>query len=113
MLGELYGTPWPDAPAARDIVLEIDVDGARQVLERCDDVVCILVVPPSEGEQHARLRGRGDPEERTQERLQLGRREIEVGRALASHVVVNDDLDRAVGEVARILDEERRSRAAR
>lgn len=107
MLGELYGTPLPEPPAGSDVVLEIDVQGAEQVLERCEDVVCILVVPPSEAVQEARLRGRGDAERRIEERLALGRHEIEVGRTFADHVVVNDDLDRAVAEVEAILEQER------
>jgi guanylate kinase len=103
VLGDLYGTPLPDPPAGADVVLEIDVEGARQVIERCDDVVCILLVPPSEKEQQARLLGRGDSEERTRERLELGRHEVELGRRLAQYIVVNDDLERAVGEIARIV----------
>ena len=110
VLGELYGTPLPDPPAGADLVLEIDVQGARQVLARCDDVVCILVVPPSEEAQEARLRGRGDSLARTEERLALGREEVDAGRALADYVVVNDDLERAVAEVEGILEDERRAR---
>jgi guanylate kinase len=112
VLGELYGTPLPDPPAGSDLVLEIDVQGAGQVLERCEDVVCILVVPPSEEAQSARMRGRGDPERRAEERLALGRQEIEVGRSIADYVVVNDDLERAVAEVEGILQRERAARRA-
>ncbi len=101
--GELYGTPWPDAPAGTDVVLEIDVQGAAQVLDRNPDAVVVLVVAPSVEEQAARMRARGDPEEHVAGRLALGRREEEQGRRLASHVVVNDDLDRAVDELAGIL----------
>lgn len=110
-LGHLYGTPLHDAPEGRDLVLEIDVNGAEQVRARHPGAVVILVVPPSEDEQRARLAGRGDDAAAAEARLALGRDEIARGRALADHVVVNDDLDRAVDEVAGIIAD-RRSRAA-
>ena len=44
ILGEYYGTPMPEPDGARDIVLEIDVQGARQVLKRCPDAYCVLVL---------------------------------------------------------------------
>lgn len=100
---ELYGTPWPDPPPGRDVVLEIDVQGAAQVLERHSDAVVVLVVAPSPEEQAARMRKRGDDEDHIVSRLALGREEEERGRRLAAHVVVNDDLDRAVDELASIL----------
>lgn len=100
---ELYGTPWPDAPPGKDVVLEIDVQGAAQVRKRHADVVVVLVVAPSPEEQAARMRKRGDTEEHIASRLALGRHEEEQGRRLAAHVVVNDDLDRAVGELAGIV----------
>ena len=61
VLGELYGTPMPDAPPGRDIVLEIDVQGARQVRERCTDVVCVLLVPPSPADEAKRMENAGTP----------------------------------------------------
>ena len=63
----------------------------------------ILVVPPSRAVQEQRLRGRGDSEEHVQRRLGVADTEEQIGRTLADHVVVNDDLDRAVGEVAGII----------
>lgn len=101
--GELYGTPWPDPPAGRDVVLEIDVQGAAQVVGRSPDAVVVLVVAPSVEEQAARMRARGDDEGHVASRLALGVKEEEQGRKLAAHVVVNDDLDRAVDELAGIL----------
>ncbi len=110
ILGEYYGTPVPDPPDDQDVVLEIDVQGAQQVLERCghDHVRCVLLVPPSREEQATRLRGRGDAEEQVQRRLALGEDELEAGRAFADAVVVNDDVERAVEELAAIIDEARR-----
>ena len=111
-LGNLYGTPMPDpqfgTDPAKDIVLVIEVQGAQQVLERVPDAVMILVVPPSRDAQAARLRARGDSEEWVQRRLASGVEEEAIGRRLAHHVVVNDDLDRAVDEVAAILARHRK-----
>jgi guanylate kinase len=102
-LGNLYGTPWPDPGEQRDVVLVIEVQGAQQVLEKVPDALLIFIVPPSQDAQAARLRARGDSEEQVRLRLASGVEEEQVGRRLAQHVVVNDDLDRAVAEVAGIL----------
>jgi len=108
ILGEYYGTPTPEPEPGRDIVLEIDVQGARQVLERCPQAYCVLVRAPSDEGQEQRLRSRGDPEEHIRRRLALGKREDAEGRALAQRVLVNDELDRAVGELEEIVQELRR-----
>jgi guanylate kinase len=108
VLGEYYGTPYPDPPPGHDVVLEIDVQGAEQVLERCSPVVCVLLVPPSREDQEARLRGRGDSEEHVLRRVDLGQLELERGRRIADAVVVNDDLDRTVDEFAGIVEQARR-----
>lgn len=101
--GCLYGTPWPDPPEGRDLVLEIDLDGARQVRARYPDAVILLVEPPTWEELERRLRGRGDDESQVRSRLRLAEVEVRDGRELADHVVVNDSLDRAAAEVAGIL----------
>lgn len=104
VLGECYGTPMPEPPPGRDVVLEIDVQGARQVLERAgDQVVCVLLVPPSTEAQAARLRKRGDPEVQVEKRLALGVRELEEGRTFADAVVVNDDVGRAAEQLMAIV----------
>ena len=111
-LGQLYGTPTLDPPPGQDVVLEIELHGARQVRERYPDAVVVLVVPPSRAAQEARLRGRGDPDAKVAARLALADAEEEEGQRMADHVVVNDDLERAVAEVAGIV-EARRERAPR
>jgi len=103
-LGNLYGTPTPAPPPDADLVLVIEVQGARQVLEHVPDAVMILIVPPSREHQRARLEGRGDPVEHVERRVAKAAEEEAEGRRLAHHVVVNDDLERAVAEVAGILD---------
>jgi guanylate kinase len=108
VLDEYYGTPFPDPPPGHDVVLEIDVQGAEQVLERCSPVVSVLLLPPSKEDQAARLRGRGDSEEHVRRRVELGDQELERGRRIADAVVVNDDLDRTVEEFAGIVEQARR-----
>jgi guanylate kinase len=105
--GQLYGTPVPETPPGHDLVLEIDVRGAGQVRERFPDALLVLLLPPSRDAQAARLRARGDAPERVAERLALADREEPEGRRLADHVVVNDDLDRAVRELAAIVEHHR------
>lgn len=110
-LGELYGTPTPDdLPDGTDLVLEIDVQGARQVLEHSPDALVVLLVAPSREAQAERLRGRGDPEDAVQRRLAKGDEEVAAGRELGALEVVNDELDRAVAELASIVDAARRAR---
>jgi guanylate kinase len=102
-LGNLYGTPLEAPPPGCDVVLVIEVQGARQVLDRVPGAVMILVVPPSRVQQRARLEARGDPDQHVERRLAKAEEEEVEGRRLAHHVVVNDDLERAVEEVAGIL----------
>lgn len=107
-LGHRYGTPNPSPPPGKDVLLEIDLQGAGQVLSRHPDALLILLVPPSAEVQAERLRGRGDSEQEVARRIETGRQEERVGRALTPHVVVNDDLEGAVAQVASILDGHRR-----
>ncbi len=112
-LGNYYGTPLPQPAPGRDIVLEIEVDGARQVKTVHPDAVLVFVLPPSRLEQQRRLRGRGDPEQKVEERLRKAEEEEPVGIAMADHVVVNDDLELTLQELARILHHERNRRVNR
>jgi guanylate kinase len=101
--GRLYGTPTIEAPPDRDVLLEIEIDGAKQVKARYPDAVVVLIVAPSEAVQEARLRARGDDEAHIAQRLAISREEERAGRAIADEVVVNDDVERAAREVAGIL----------
>lgn len=101
--GQLSGTPQPSPPPGRDLVLEINVEGARQVRAVRPNAIVVLVVAPSEEAQVARMRERGDTAEQIAGRVALGREEERIGRGIADHVIVNDDLDRAVAELASIL----------
>jgi guanylate kinase len=111
-LGNLYGTPLPTPPPGHDVLLEIDLEGARQVLAARPDALVILVVPPTEAHQIERLRRRGDTEAHVQARVARGRAEIAAGREVAHHVVVNDDLETSAAALLSILERLRDDRAA-
>jgi len=114
--GHLYGTSTRRVlemqRSCYDVILKIDVQGAEQVRQKRPDGVYIFVAPPSMEELLRRrmVRGAESPEE-MQARQELA--EIEMAYAdRYDHIVVNDDAERAVKEIERILDHERRKRAA-
>jgi len=107
-LGNLYGSPIPEPGPGRDVLLEIDLQGARQVRSRRPDATLILLLPPSLEAQEARLRARGDDESAIERRLRTGSEEERSGRAIADAVVVNHDVTQATAEVAGIVEGHRR-----
>jgi guanylate kinase len=111
-LGNYYGTPMPDQALLAgerdgDLVLEIEVDGAQQVKRNHPSAVLIFVLPPSREEQERRLRGRGDPNDKVLARLRKAELEEPIGRQLADYIVVNDDLEQTIQELAAIIERER------
>jgi len=109
--GHLYGTPTLDdhgSPVSEDgtdaVILEIDLDGARQVKQRHPESVLILIAVASPEIQEARLRARGDDEEGIARRLAVGAEEMRIGLTLADYVVENDEVERCALEVAGIID---------
>jgi guanylate kinase len=109
-LGNLYGTPVPEPPPGHDVLLEIDLQGARQVRQLRPDAILILLRPPSPEAQESRLRARGDTEDHIAERLRAGAEEVREGRAIAHAVVVNEDLPQATRDVAGIVGRYRAER---
>ncbi len=103
-LGNLYGTPRPEADGDADLVLVIELEGAAKVLEQQPGARMVLVVPPSPEALAERMRSRGDDDGHVSERVARAVAEERAGRRLAHDVVVNDDLDRAVEEMAGILE---------
>ncbi len=109
--GALYGTAHAvldDALArGRDLLLEIDVEGARQIKNRYPQAVAIFILPPSWQELERRLRGRGtDSAQTIAERLRRGRYEA---RQLAGYdyCVVNERLEEAEADLLAIIRAER------
>ncbi len=86
------------------MVLEIDLQGARQVRARHPDALVVLLVPPTPEIQRQRLHQRGDSAAEVDRRIAIGAEEMRLGKELTPFVVVNDEVDRAVSEVAGILD---------
>jgi guanylate kinase len=85
------------------VVLEIEVQGARQVRAAMPDAVAVFIAPPSLEALRARLVGRGtDTQEEVDERLRTAERELEAQPEFA-HVVINDRLEQATDELARIV----------
>ena len=102
-----YGTPRKQVEEARrqglDLVLEIDVQGARQVKQELPEAIAVFIVPPSREDLERRLRSRGqDADEAIARRLERARQEI-ASSAEYDFVVVNDDLERASDELRAIV----------
>ena len=111
VFGNLYGTCAADAERelrqGRDLVLVIDVQGARQVRQRCRDTVGVFVMPPSFAVLEQRLRGRSkDTEEAMQRRLETARAEV-AAFAEYDYVIVNDELEACVDRLRSIVLAER------
>jgi guanylate kinase len=111
VFGNLYGTCAADTDALRDaghdVVLVIDVQGARKVRARQIDTVAVFVMPPSFEVLEQRLRGRSkDSEEAIQRRLQVARDEV-AAFAEYDFVIVNDELTAAVDQLRGIVIAER------
>jgi guanylate kinase len=110
--GHLYGTPRRAVEAAleegRDVILEIDVQGARTVKAAVPEAVTILVSPPSWEVLEKRLRARGTEDEgQVARRLAVARRELAAAGEFDAKVV-NDDLEEAIAQVVRILEASRK-----
>jgi guanylate kinase len=117
--GNYYGTSLAEIElaheSARGIIFDIDHQGARQIRAHLPDAVSVFILPPSLGELERRLRGRGTEDEAaTQRRLAAAKREI-AHYGLFDYVVVNDDVERAYGELRAVVMAERckRRRQAR
>jgi guanylate kinase len=104
--GNLYGTPRSELERdCRALVLEIELQGARQVKQAMPDAVRVFIAPPSAEALKERLLGRGsDSEEQIEDRLAVAREELAAAPDEFEHVIVNDDLQRAVQELVDLVD---------
>jgi guanylate kinase len=111
VFGNLYGTCASECEAliasGHDVVLVIDVQGARKVRARGLETTAVFVMPPSLGELEQRLRGRSkDSEVEIQRRLQVARSEV-AAFSEYDYVIVNDELPAAVDRLRSIVMAER------
>ena len=108
--GNFYGTP--EAPIRRllnegkNVMLEIEVQGAEKVMDHRSDVVSIFITTPSFEELERRLRGRGtEPEEVIRGRMKTS--QYELSRAFRyQYIVLNDEVEKAVERINTIIDAE-------
>ncbi len=110
--GNLYGTLRSEVEAklaaGDDVILEIELIGARAVRETMPEAISVFIAPPSMAELAERLRGRGT-ETAAAIAKRLHRAEAEVAAAKEfDHVVVNDEAGRAADEVAAIIEGQRK-----
>ena len=106
-VGNDYGTPKDFVEKMREegknVILEIEIKGAKQIMEKCPDALSIYIVPPSIEELENRLRLRSTEDEETiLKRISKAKKEMK-DIDFYEHVVCNDDLDVAVEEVRKII----------
>ena len=112
--GHYYGTPKHPAldllEGGKDVLLEIDVQGALQVRYQYPDALMLFILPPNERTLLQRLtdRGRDDPDD-ISKRFRAAKREIHMakGSRAFDYMVFNDQLPRAVAEIQNIINNER------
>lgn len=110
-----YGTPRGPVDEWRgkgkDVILEIEVQGGAQIRAKCPDSVSIFILPPSMKILRDRLRNRGtEPEEVVCKRLEAAREEI-LQAARYDYIVINDDLEKCVQEIRKIIAAEKHKTA--
>jgi len=115
--GRMYGTSHAEIRSALtgpdEVLLDIDVQGARQLVARYPGAVTVFLLPPDFATLEARLRGRGtETEENVRTRLRTASREVHQFIAF-QYIVVNDSIERAAGELRAILRAERARTARR
>lgn len=109
--GNYYGTPRAAVEeqlnAGKNVILEIEVQGAEKVMNRCDDFVSVFLAVPSVEELERRLRSRGtEPEERIVARMNAAIHEISCANKY-QYLVLNDDVSLAVERLNTIIEAEK------
>lgn len=112
--GQYYGTPKEPVEQwlseGKNVVLEIEVQGAMQVMQNAEDPVTVFIMPPSAEILEKRLRGRGsETEEQIQNRLAIAKTEMSKA-PLYQHILINDDLEQAVTDLEQIIEQEKQKR---
>jgi guanylate kinase len=97
----------------KDVVLDIDVQGARQLNEKIPDAASIFILAPSRDELAKRLRARSEDSEETIQRRLAGAAQEILDYRRYEYVLVNDDVDRASEQLKAIVEAERKTPGAR
>ncbi len=110
VFGHLYGTPRDEVEEAvrksKTVILEIDVQGAKQAKPRFPDAIMIFILPPTEKDLVERMDRRGrEATEVAEERLDGASSEIAAAWQYYKHMVINEDLQQAVDECVQIIED--------
>ncbi len=110
VFGHLYGTPKDKVEeavrAGKTVILEIDVQGAKQVRVNFPDAVMIFILPPTEKDLVERMDNRGrEGADAAEERLSGASNEIAAAWQYYKHMVINEDLQQAVDECVQIIED--------
>ncbi|CAN5391833.1 guanylate kinase [soil metagenome] len=106
-LDYLQGSPRPEPPAGHDVLFEIDVSGAENVIDQYPDSLLIFVDAPNRAVQEERLRGRGDSEDRIVQRLAKAEEEVAKAAQMDFVHIINDDLSSSVDQIQQLIDRHR------
>ena len=109
--GHLYGTSedffQSQTSLGKDVILDIDTQGALQLKSKHPEAILIFLVPPSLEELERRLRGRKtESDDAVERRLEVAKREMEISDAY-NHIIVNSDIEGAAKDVEIVIDRER------
>lgn len=109
-VGNYYGTPKAYVDSLREqgknVILEIDIEGAKQVMEKEPDCVSIFLVPPTIDTLRKRIKGRGsDDDETIDKRVKVAEKEI-AQKDIYKHIVVSDNIKRTANEIKEIIKKE-------
>jgi guanylate kinase len=114
VFGQRYGTPrkWVEEQLSRGrlVILEIDVEGAKQVKARMPEAFAVFILPPTEDALLDRLHKRKrEPEEQILKRFAEAKREIAEARACGAYdtFLINDDVEQAIAQALRLVNERR------
>jgi guanylate kinase len=115
VFGNFYGTPKDKVDeaiaAGKVVILEIDVQGGKQIKKLYPDTVMVFILAPTPKELAGRLHGRGrDDEETAQRRLDQASAEVAAAWQDYNHMVINDKLDVAVNEIIGIIETARKTK---
>jgi guanylate kinase len=110
VFGHLYGTPKDKVEEAvnegKNVILEIDVQGARQTQMTFPDAVMIFILPPTEKDLVKRIGNRGrEAADAAEQRLSGASDEIAAAWQYYNHMVINEDLQQAVDECIQIIED--------